>query len=114
MRALPKFAKASPIFGRSFAWGLLNCTGWSFKGSDQAQRVDAPGAPPIVVIGTTGDPATPYDWAPWLAKAIGPGVLLTLKGEGHGAYPTGDSCIHEAVDHYLLDGRVPAHDTTCP
>ena len=67
-----------------------------------------------MVIGTTGDPATPYDWAPWLAKTLGRGVLLTLKGEGHGAYPTGDTCIQKAVNNYLLNGTVPPNGTTCP
>jgi len=114
MRALPEYVKASPIFGQTFAWGLLTCTGWPYKGSDAAQKVDAPGAPPIVVIGTTGDPATPYEWAPWLAKTLGRGVLLTLKGDGHGAYPTGDACIQQAVDNYLLNGDAPANGTTCP
>jgi pimeloyl-ACP methyl ester carboxylesterase len=113
-KALPAFTKASPIFGPMRAWSLISCTGWPVKGDHTADEVDAPGAPPIVVVGTTGDPATPYAWAPALAKRLGSGVLVTLKGEGHGAYATGDPCIQRTVNGYLLDGKVPANGTTCP
>ncbi|MCT9930429.1 alpha/beta fold hydrolase [Planotetraspora sp. A-T 1434] len=113
-KALPAFKKASPVFGPTLAWRAMSCTGWPVEGDENAHKVDAPGAPPIVVIGNTGDPATPYSWAPALAQQLGSGVLLTLKGEGHGAYPTGDACIQGAVDGYLLNGRVPANGTTCP
>lgn len=113
-KALPAFTKASPIFGPMRAWSLIECTGWPVKGDETAHEVDAPGAPPIVVVGTTGDPATPYAWAPALAKRLGSGVLLTLKGEGHGAYTNGDACIQRTVNDYLLNGKVPANGTTCP
>ncbi|MCG5214247.1 alpha/beta hydrolase [Streptosporangium sp. KLBMP 9127] len=112
--ALAKFTKASPVFGPSLAWNMLQCSGWPVKGDDAAKEVSAPGSAPIVVIGNTGDPATPYAWAPALAKELGSGVLLTLKGQGHGSYDTGDACIHKAVDAYLLKGKVPADGTSCP
>lgn len=74
----------------------------------------APAAPPILVVGNTGDPATPYAWAPALTKELGGrATLLTLKGEGHGAYDTGDTCVRRAVDGYLLDGKIPPNGTTC-
>ncbi|TDD82266.1 alpha/beta hydrolase [Actinomadura darangshiensis] len=113
-RLLPKFRGASPIFGTPMAWGLLQCTGWPVKGDDAAREVSAPSAAPILVVGNTGDPATPYAWAPALTKALGGrATLLTLKGEGHGAYDTGDSCVHEAVDAYLLTGTTPLTGATC-
>ncbi|XVQ13586.1 alpha/beta hydrolase [Spirillospora sp. CA-255316] len=113
-RLLPRFRGASPIFGPSMAWSLLQCTGWPTRGDDAAKEVGAPSAAPMVVVGNTGDPATPYAWAPALAEEIGGRtVLLTLKGEGHGAYDTGDACVRKAVDRYLLDGVVPANGTTC-
>ncbi|WP_405605268.1 alpha/beta hydrolase [Streptomyces sp. NBC_01410] len=111
-RVLPRFTKASPIFGPTLAWSLTACTGWPFKGD--AQRADAPSAPRILVIGTTGDPATPYPWATELARELRVGVLLTFKGEGHTAYISGDTCVHRAVNGYLLKGNVPAYGTTCP
>jgi hypothetical protein len=73
----------------------------------------ASGAPPIVVIGTTGDPATPYKWAKAMAKQIDSAVLLTREGEGHTAYGS-SQCINDAVNTYLLDLTVPAKGTSCP
>ncbi|WP_231331130.1 alpha/beta hydrolase [Actinomadura graeca] len=113
-RLLPRFRAASPVFGAAMAWGLLRCTGWPYKGDDTARDVSAPSAAPILVVGTTGDPATPYAWAPRLTEALGGrATLLTLNGEGHGAYDTGDACVRRVVDAYLLDGRVPAAGAAC-
>ncbi|WP_217711303.1 alpha/beta hydrolase [Actinomadura sp. NAK00032] len=113
-RLLPAFRAASPVFGPSMAWSLLQCTGWPVAGDGAAREVSAPSAAPILVVGNTGDPATPYAWAPALTRALGGrAVLLTLDGEGHGAYDTGDPCVRAAVDAYLLRGRTPAPGTTC-
>jgi len=113
-RLLPKFRAASPVFGASMAWGLLRCTGWPVPGDDAARKVSAPSAAPILVVGNTGDPATPYAWAPALTKALGgQATLLTLQGKGHGAYDTGDPCVRRIVDAYLLEGEVPAAGSTC-
>jgi hypothetical protein len=68
----------------------------------------------MLVIGNTGDPATPYPWASALTRALGGrATLLTLEGEGHGAYDTGDRCVRDAVHAYLLDGTVPPAGTIC-
>ncbi|MFI0349861.1 alpha/beta hydrolase [Actinomadura sp. 9N407] len=113
-RLLPRFRKASPVFGPSMVWGLLQCAGWPVRGDAKAGEVSAPSAAPILVIGNTGDPATPYAWAPALTKELGgKATLLTLKGEGHGAYDTGNACVRRAVDAYLLEGKVPRNGTTC-
>ncbi|MWA01157.1 alpha/beta fold hydrolase [Actinomadura sp. LD22] len=113
-RLMPEFRKASPVFGPSMAWGLLQCTGWPVKGDDAAREVSAPSAAPILVVGNTGDPATPYAWASALVKSLGGrAALLTLKGEGHGAYDSGDACVRRVVDSYLLDGLLPADGATC-
>ncbi|GAA4369787.1 alpha/beta fold hydrolase [Actinomadura verrucosospora] len=113
-RLLPRFREASPIFGASLAWGLLQCTGWPVQGDPAAREVSAPSAEPILVVGNTGDPATPYAWASALTEALGGrATLLTLRGEGHGSYDTGDPCVREAVHAYLLDGAVPAAGATC-
>jgi len=79
----------------------------------QPHRVKAIGSPAILVLGTTGDPATPLQWAQSLAKQLPKGVLLTYRGEGHTAYRNGSACINGPVDAYFVRGAVPAHDLTC-
>ncbi|QES50030.1 peptidase [Streptomyces venezuelae] len=112
---LPEFRAASPVFGELMGWGLLACTGWPVPGSRKTPDVSAPGSAPILVIGNTGDPATPYAGARNMVERLGPGVgvELTYKGEGHGAYNSGDPCVQKAVNSYLLDGTVPPANTTC-
>lgn len=112
---LPEFRKASPIFGDFLAWGLLGCDSWPEPGKDRHPEVSADGAAPIVVIGNTGDPATPYAGARKMADALGDGVgiHLTYRGEGHGSYNSGNTCMTKAVDSYLLDGKIPKDGATC-
>ncbi|CAM5686315.1 peptidase [Streptomyces badius] len=78
-------------------------------GSARPRTSARPGAAPILVVGNTGDPATPYEGARRMADELGEGVgvLLTYQGEGHGAYNCNDACVQRAVDGYLLNGRVP-------
>ncbi|MFE9908274.1 alpha/beta hydrolase [Streptomyces clavifer] len=113
--ALPAFRKASPVFGDYLGWGLMSCTGWPVAGAWKTPDVSAPGSAPILVIGNTGDPATPYAGAKAMATELGRGVgiALTYKGEGHGAYNGGSACVQKAVDGYLLEGKVPASGTVC-
>lgn len=113
---LPEFREASPVFGDYLGWGLLGCSQWPVPGTWDHPEVSAPGAPPILVIGTTGDPATPFEGTAAMAKALGEGVgvQLTYRGEGHGAYNSGDSCVKRVVDAYLLAGTVPKSGTVCP
>ncbi|MFJ5719339.1 alpha/beta hydrolase [Streptomyces sp. NPDC093149] len=112
---LPKFRAASSLFGDYLGWGLMTCTGWPVAGAWDTPDVGAPGAPPIVVIGNTGDPATPYEGAKAMADALGKGVgvELTYEGQGHGAYNSGNACVQRTVGAYLLDGTVPAAGTVC-
>ncbi|MFB7470976.1 alpha/beta hydrolase [Kitasatospora sp. NPDC056184] len=112
---LPAFRQASPVFGDFAAWGLTACSGWPVAGRTDHPEVSAPGAAPIVVIGNTGDPATPYEGARAMARQLGAGVgvTVTLRGQGHGGYDTGNACLKQTVDRYLLDGVVPPDDTTC-
>jgi pimeloyl-ACP methyl ester carboxylesterase len=83
------------------------CASWPVPVEGSVGPVTAEGAPPIVVLGTTGDPATPYAWARSVAAQLPGGVLLTLRGEGHTAYRNGVACINDRVDRYLLEGTVP-------
>jgi pimeloyl-ACP methyl ester carboxylesterase len=112
---LPEFRKLSPVFGPFLAWDTAGwCADWPVKGEHDTPEASAPGAGPILVVGTTGDPATPYEGAQKMADELGKGVgiMLTNKGEGHGAY--GESaCVTSTVDAYFLDGKVPANGRTC-
>ncbi|WP_162795548.1 alpha/beta hydrolase [Nonomuraea lactucae] len=90
------------------------CAHWPAAGSNDAKRIDATGSAPIVVIGGKGDPATPYRWATSLTARLRTGVLVTYEGEGHGAYLSGSTCVTRLVDTYLLNGRLPTENATCP
>jgi pimeloyl-ACP methyl ester carboxylesterase len=105
--------KASPTFGRYLAYGGTTCGHWPYQAVREPAPAKAEGAAPIVVIGTTGDPATPYAWAESLADELSSASLVTFQGEGHTAYPRGNGCIQEAVDSYFVDGKVPADGTKC-
>jgi pimeloyl-ACP methyl ester carboxylesterase len=108
-----RFQKASPVFGAALAWGALGCTDWPIKATNPLPTIDAKGAPPIVVIGTTRDPATPYESAEALASQLDSGVLVTREGDGHTAYLSGNTCIVKAIDAYLVEGTVPKDGLTC-
>lgn len=111
--AAQSFAKAAPHFGEPIAYGSLPCAFWKVPPVEQAHAVTAPGAPPIVVIGTTRDPATPYVWAKALAHQLSSGVLVTFNSDGHTAYDHGNSCIVAAVNNYLNRLVVPRNGLRC-
>jgi pimeloyl-ACP methyl ester carboxylesterase len=101
-----------PLFGAALATGMLPCVFWPGE-RDPYPAGAATGAPPIVVVGTTGDPATPYENTADLASMLGVGHVLTWEGEGHTAYPS-TTCIVKAVDGYLIDLQVPQEGLRCP
>ncbi|ALV47269.1 alpha/beta hydrolase [Arthrobacter alpinus] len=105
--------KAAPTFGDLLSYSGLTCKYWPYKASGNPAPISAAGAGPILVIGTTGDPATPYPWAQDLAKQLDSGVLVTWKGEGHTAYGRSNECLTSTVDAYFVDGKVPASGTSC-
>jgi pimeloyl-ACP methyl ester carboxylesterase len=107
-----EWRKKYPLFGATLATGMLPCTFWPGT-RDPYPAGAAAGAPPIVVVGTTGDPATPYENTAELAKMLGTGQVLTWEGEGHTAYPS-TKCIVDAVDGYLIDLQVPKAGLRCP
>ncbi|WP_328679217.1 alpha/beta hydrolase [Streptomyces sp. NBC_01261] len=112
---LPEFRAASPLFGDFLAWGMVSCTDWAVPGAADHPDVSAAGSAPILVVGNTGDPATPYEGAKKMVDALGRGVAveLTYKGQGHGAYDSKNKCVQSAVNGYLLNGKVPAAGTVC-
>ncbi|WP_345592453.1 alpha/beta hydrolase [Streptomyces marokkonensis] len=115
-KLLPRFEKVSPVFGAFLGWDTAGwCHDWPVAGQHETPEVSAPGAAPILVVGNTGDPATPYEGARRMADELGKdvGVVLTWKGEGHGAYGSGSDCVDSAVDAYLLKGTVPEDGKVC-
>ena len=107
-RIAPRFATVSEA-------GDLGCQAWGHTGTQPSKALHAKGAAPILVIGTTGDPATPHEWAVALADQLESGQLLTWEGNGHVAYsnPGHGPCVTQAVDTYLLTGTMPKKGLTC-
>lgn len=106
-----RLAEEFPTFGPML--GGDGCAQWPVQPVRDPAPISAEGAGPIVVIGTTGDPATPYAWSENLASQLDDSVLLTFEGDGHTAYGRSGGCIEEQVDAYLLEGTVPEDGLRC-
>lgn len=107
-----KIDEVAPTFGWWFA-GSAGCEGWPYHADQIVKSIDkAKTAAPMLVVGTTNDPATPYAWAESLAIQLG-ATLLTFDGEGHTAYGRSNQCITDAVDGFLVDGVMPPAGVTC-
>ncbi|SEJ64513.1 alpha/beta hydrolase [Demequina mangrovi] len=105
--------EASPTFGWWFA-SSLGCDGWPWQAKETVtELVAADDAAPILVIGTTDDPATPYAWAEALSEQLAGSTLLTYEGDGHTAYGRSNQCIIDAVDGYLVGGEMPVSGLRC-
>ncbi len=107
----PAFAKASPLFGPATQYGNLVCAYWPVKPAALGP-LTADGAPPILFVGGTDDPATPYSWALAASRLIPNSVLLTRRGDGHVSYDK-SSCAPQAEDDYLINLTLPAPGTVC-
>jgi pimeloyl-ACP methyl ester carboxylesterase len=112
-QAEDRFADVSPVFGPYLAWSGLPCTIWPVEATAAPGPLTAEGAAPILVVGTTGDPATPYEWAVSLADQLASGVLLTYEGFVHTAYRKNNDCVDDAVDRYLIEGEPPEDGLVC-
>ncbi|QIB43705.1 alpha/beta hydrolase [Streptomyces aureoverticillatus] len=113
---LDRFREISPLFGAFMGWDTAGwCHDWPVAGLNESPEVSAPGAAPVLVVGNTGDPATPYEGARKMADELGKGVgvHLTWKGEGHGAYGNGSDCVDGTINDYMLDGKVPDDNKVC-
>jgi pimeloyl-ACP methyl ester carboxylesterase len=102
----------APRFGQAFLREFLPCAYWPVPPRPKGEFEGKATATPVLVVGTTNDPSTPYAWSEALAEAIPGAVLLTYDGDGHTAYLR-DPCIDAAVNTYLLDGTPPAAGTVC-
>ncbi len=108
----PAFVKASPLFGPWSQYSNLQCAYWPVKPKNQQGPLPIRGAPPILLVGGTNDPATPYAESQSVNRQIDSSILLTRQGNGHTSYDA-STCAHAAEDAYLIDLRVPAVGTVC-
>lgn len=108
-----ELAAAAPVIGPYMAYGDIGCANWPYKSTVTRGPIHADGSAPILVVGTTNDPATPYVWAQNLAKELQHGHLITYHGQGHTAYNKSNSCVNDAVDNFFVKGIVPKTDPMC-
>nr|WP_194241642.1 alpha/beta hydrolase [Galbitalea soli] len=108
-----KLDKLAPVFGHLMAYGGTGCYDWPFKPTRVAGQITAAGSAPILVVGTTGDPATPYVWAKHVAAMLQNGHLVTYNGEGHTAYNKSNACVNQTVDNFFVHDTVPSSDPNC-
>lgn len=105
---------AAPTIGRYWQFGALRCENWPFPKAQRPESYAAEGAETILVIGTTGDPATPYSQAVSLANdVLANAFLVSYEGEGHTIYGQGVECVDDAVDNFFVSGELPASDPRC-
>ena len=110
---LNQYSMVDHLLGPMFAWSEGGCYNWPFDRGIDLSDVSAPTADPIVVIGTTYDPATPDAWAKALAAQLQVGIYVNFNGDGHTAYRSGSRCIDNLVDAFFIDGVVPTANTSC-
>lgn len=112
LRAAKATAEASPHFGEALVNDYIRCVDWPVP-PDPLEATSAPGTPPIVVVSTTGDPATPYEAGVRVAERLENGVLVTNEGDGHTVVADGKACIDDLIVAYLVDDVIPEDATTC-
>ena len=104
-----RIAATAPRFGRAIVLSGMSCLAWPVPPVSTPHVVTGAGAPPVLVIGTTRDPATPFEWARGLAGQLRQGVLITHEGDGHTVYRAGaPACIVTPVNRYLIELTAPA------
>lgn len=108
-----QWSEQAPVFGAALAWSNLPCYFWPVDAVGGPETITADGAPPIVVIGTKYDPATPYEWSVSLADQLSSGLLVSWEGDGHTAYYSGSDCVDDAVDRFFVDGTLPEDGLEC-
>jgi pimeloyl-ACP methyl ester carboxylesterase len=113
LRQAAEMAKQrAPEFGVTNLYSVLACTLWPIP-THPTNVTPVPTATPILVVGSTRDPATPYADAQTLTRELQNAILLTRVGDGHTGYPF-SACIRTDVDQYLVSLAVPAANTNCP
>lgn len=112
LAAADRIAAAAPEFGRALSWAMLSCLDWPTP-QNPTPEPSGEGAAPILVVGTLGDPATPYAWAEEMAGELESAVLLTYEGDGHTAFLRGGDCVTDAVVDFLVSLTEPSPGTSC-
>jgi pimeloyl-ACP methyl ester carboxylesterase len=105
-----KFAQEAPVFGPYLAYSGLSCQFFTTPVRSAMKEIVTT---PIIIVGTTRDPATPYVWAQDLHKTILNSRLISLEADGHTGYGHGSNCVDSAVNQYFLTGILPTSDLTC-
>ena len=105
--------RKAPTIAPYWSVQVDTCSQWPIKNHVTRQQIHAPGAAPIIVIGTSNDPATPYAWAKSLASQLDSGLLITRIGQGHTGFNKGNSCVDDAVNGYFLAGTTPQDGLVC-
>ena len=108
-----EFTEEAPTWGETLAWGGLPCGVWPAKTGSGPHTISAEGSAPIVVVGTTRDPATIYEWSKRLKDQLSNAVLVSYDGDGHTAYGRSNECVDTAIDAFYVQGRVPKDGLTC-
>jgi len=111
-QAAERIQAAAPTFGQALGWATLGCLGWPLA-ANPLPEITGKGSPTVLVVGTLGDPATPYAWAKQMTAALESAVLLTYEGDGHTAFLRGGPCVDNAVVTYLVKLTVPKMGTRC-
>jgi hypothetical protein len=104
--------EASAVFGKYFGYPELSCVGWPRGESMIELDYAVPTEIGPLVVGTTGDPATPYEQAVSLAALLSGASLLTYVGEGHTAYGSND-CVNQYVEEYLAGANLTSSELRC-
>ncbi|MFR2393330.1 MAG: alpha/beta hydrolase [Varibaculum cambriense] len=99
--------------GSSMAYGEYALAAWPWQSTAKREKVKIVGAQPILLVGNTNDPATPYEMAQSVHRQIPNSRLVTWKSYSHTAYGLGSECVAETVDKYLVAGILPENDVTC-
>jgi pimeloyl-ACP methyl ester carboxylesterase len=88
------------------------CAFWPIPATGDQHEINVKGLPPILVVSTTNDPATPYKAGVDLAQQLG-GTLVTFEGTQHTVVFQGNSCVDDIAARYLVDVTVPPPNTRC-
>jgi TAP-like protein len=111
--AAKQAAQGAPHFGAGDVWGSVACAFWPVPAQTSAQPAHDHGAPPVLIIATKDDPATPYSWGVSLSHQLDGARLLTVNGAIHGAFARGAACVDNPVSTYLLTLQLPPPNSVC-
>jgi pimeloyl-ACP methyl ester carboxylesterase len=111
--AIDRVLRAAPRVGPIFVSTPSPCEQWPVEPVGTNAPFSAPDAPPILVIATTGDPATPYAWGVRLADELETASLLSVEGDTHTSFAGGNRCVDELVERYLIEAALPSGELRC-